>query len=61
MSSHSNNPKGRVPRALPVGEWMLANRASSIACVLELVPRALPVGIYLDSHCHTFRGKGKGG
>ena len=42
----SNNPKGRVPRALPVGEWMLAHRASSIACVLERVPRALPVGIY---------------
>ena len=42
----SNNPKGRVPRALPVGEWELARRASSIACVLERVPRALPVGIY---------------
>ena len=42
----SNNPKGRVPRALPVGEWELAHRASSIACVLERVPRALPVGIY---------------
>jgi len=31
----SNNPKGRIPRALPVGEWELAHRASSIACVLE--------------------------
>ena len=44
--SDSNNPKGRVPRALPVGEWEVAHRASSIACVLERVPRALPVGIY---------------
>jgi hypothetical protein len=43
----SNNPKGRVPRALPVGEWELAQRASSIACVLKRVPRALPVGIYI--------------
>ena len=42
----SNNPKGRVPRALPVGEWELAHRASSIACGLGRVPRALPVGIY---------------
>ncbi len=45
-SFQSNNPQGRAPRALPVGEWELAHRASSIACVLERVPRALPVGIY---------------
>ena len=29
--SSSNNPKGRVPRALPVGEWEIAQRASSVA------------------------------
>ena len=46
MAVLSNSPKGRVPRALPVGEWVLAHRASSIACVLERVPRAMPVGIY---------------
>ena len=27
-----------------MGEWELAHRASSIACVLERVPRAMPVG-----------------
>jgi hypothetical protein len=47
----SNNPKGRVPRAVPVGEWELALRASSIACVLERVPRVLPVGIYKSHDC----------
>ena len=32
-SSHaaSNDPKGRVQRALPVGEWRVARRASSTA------------------------------
>jgi hypothetical protein len=49
----SNNPKGRVPRALPVGEWKLARRASSIACALEQVPRAMPVGIYELSICKS--------
>jgi len=44
--SHLISPKGRVPRALPVGEWELAHRASSISCVLERVPRAMPVAIY---------------
>jgi hypothetical protein len=42
----SNKPEGRVLRALPVGEWELAHRASSIDCVLERVPWALPVGIH---------------
>jgi hypothetical protein len=42
----SNNPKGRVLRALPVDEWERAHRASSIACALERVPRAMSVGIY---------------
>ena len=41
ISVLSNNPKGRVPRALPVGEWELAQRTSSVACVLKRVPRAL--------------------
>jgi hypothetical protein len=35
ISLFSNNPKGRVPRALPVGEWELAHKALSIACVLK--------------------------
>ena len=33
---------------MPVGEWKLARRASSIACALEQVPRAMPVGIYAN-------------
>ena len=48
LKLYSNTPKGRVPRALPVGEWEIAHRASSIACVLERVPRALPTGIYIS-------------
>ena len=43
---NSNNPKGRVPRALPVGEWEFVPRASSIIYVLERVPRVMPVGIH---------------
>lgn len=40
------SPKDRIPQAVPVGEWELAHRASSIACVLEQVSRAMPVDIY---------------
>ena len=31
----SNNPKGRAPRAMPVGEWKLARRALSEARKVE--------------------------
>ena len=34
--TESKNPKGRVPRAMPVGEWELAQRASSEARQVEI-------------------------
>lgn len=49
-----SNPKSRVPRALPVGEWLGTSGARP-----PKVPRALPVVIYY-SHKHMWPSRALG-